>query len=93
MFSSGGNVWTRSMNEHNSRLMEADNSYTLCRTRLYFVFANVASDAFISWNCEVGGVRIAAHLKGVVRNAKVTSAVVAGNVIVAAGKRQADISW
>jgi hypothetical protein len=35
MFSTGGQVWGRFMNEHNSRLTEADNSYTLMRTRLF----------------------------------------------------------
>ncbi len=32
MFSTGGQVWTRYMNEHNARLTEFDNSYTLVRT-------------------------------------------------------------
>ncbi len=35
MFSTGGNAWARFMNEHNSRLTEADNSYTLARTRVF----------------------------------------------------------
>ncbi len=35
LFSTGGNAWARFMNEHNSRLTEADNSYTLARTRAF----------------------------------------------------------
>lgn len=35
LFSTGGNAWARFMNEHNSRLTEADNSYLLARTRAY----------------------------------------------------------
>ena len=34
MFSTGGHAWARFMNEHNSRLTENDNSYTLARTRV-----------------------------------------------------------
>ncbi len=34
-FSTGGQIWARFMNEHNSRLTEADNSYTLTRVRAF----------------------------------------------------------
>ncbi len=34
-FSTGGQVWARFMNEHNSRLTEFDNSYTLGRVRAF----------------------------------------------------------
>lgn len=34
-FSTGGTVWARFMNEHNSRLTETDNSYTLGRVRAF----------------------------------------------------------
>ncbi len=34
-FSTGGQVWARYMNEHNSRLMPVDNDYTLTRVRAY----------------------------------------------------------
>ncbi len=35
LFSTGGQVWTRYMQEHNSRLTELDNSYLLARTRVW----------------------------------------------------------
>ncbi len=35
MLSTGGQAWARFMNEHNSRLTEADNSYVLSRVRTY----------------------------------------------------------
>lgn len=35
LFSTGGNAWARFMNEWNSRLTEADNSYTLARVRAF----------------------------------------------------------
>lgn len=35
MVSTGGNFWTRMMNEHNSRLTETDNDYLLSRVRLF----------------------------------------------------------
>ena len=35
LFSTGGQVWTRFMNEHIRRLTEADNSYLLARTRVW----------------------------------------------------------
>ncbi len=34
-FSTGGSVWARYMNEHNSRITETDNSYTLGRVRAF----------------------------------------------------------
>lgn len=34
-FSTGGQVWSRLMNEHNSRLTETDNNYLLNRVRTY----------------------------------------------------------
>ena len=34
-FSTGGQFWTRYMNEHNSRLTEFDNTFTLARARAY----------------------------------------------------------
>lgn len=35
MLSTGGEVWSRYMGEHNSRLTEADNSYNLAHVRMY----------------------------------------------------------
>jgi hypothetical protein len=35
LFSTGGQVWNRYMNEENSRLTQADNTYNLFRTRVY----------------------------------------------------------
>lgn len=35
MMSTGGQVWTRFMSEHNSRLTETDNSYLLLRNRVF----------------------------------------------------------
>jgi hypothetical protein len=35
MFSTGGSVWARYMNEHNSRLSRVDNTYTLGRVRMF----------------------------------------------------------